>query len=72
MNKLLLLLFMYPIIICGGCTSFGSHSSSAPPAKTTRYYDTNDKYKGYSIENGNRTIYYNTNTQRLGSSQKGK
>ena len=62
---------MYLLFICGGCASYGSNTSM-PPSKTTRYYDNNNNYKGYSIENGNRTYYYNTNSQRLGTSQKGK
>jgi len=73
MNKLLLLLLMYPVILIGGCASSGGgNSGGSTPWIKERFYDNNSNYKGYSIQSGNRTIYYNNQSQRVGTSTGGK
>ena len=49
-----------------------SNTPSAPGAVKERFYDKKGNYQGYSTESGGTTYYYNTKSQRVGTSTKSK
>ena len=72
MNNLYVTILLVTALFIGGCASSGGgNSGGSAPWVTERFYDNNSNYKGYSIQSGNRTIYYNNQSQRIGTSTGG-
>jgi hypothetical protein len=73
MNKVTIVVVTAVFLFIGGCASSGGgNSGGSTPWIKERFYDNNSNYKGYSIQSGNRTVYYNNQSQRVGTSTGGK